>query len=189
MFLGEAEGKDHIEMAKAFLRGELQALLGLEDTSGFEICGLVHALTHLYGFVESQRSGKQELSGARWRLLTHLMAQERFGKGKGLTPTSLSRFRGVSRNTISSLLRGLEEQGYIRRTLDAEDRRVFRIQLTDAGREVAQSSAPERVTYINRLASGLSGEEREQLIALLEKLFRSVLTHSDLPRTPPCNTS
>lgn len=189
MFPGEAEGKDHIEMAKAFLRGELQPLLGLEEARGFEVCGLVHALTHLYDAVESQRLGNSELSGARWRLLAHLMVQERFRKGKGLTPTSLSRFRGVSRNTISSLLRGLEEQGYIQRTLDPEDRRVFRIRLTDAGREVAQSSAAARVTYINQLASDLSDEEREQLIVLLEKLFRSVLAHSDLSRMPPCNTS
>lgn len=183
MFLEDAEEKHHIQMAKAFLRGELKALIGLEDTSGVELFSLVHALTHLYDFAENQRSGDLELSGPRWALLLVLMAHERFGNEKGVTPTSLSRFQGVSKNTISSLLRGLEEQGYIQRTLDPEDYRVFRIQLTDAGRQVVQSLAPKRVAYINQLASDLSGEEREQLIALLEKLYRSVLKKSNLSQT------
>jgi len=186
MFPVDAQGQDHLPLARAFLRRQLKALFGLEDTSGVELAGLVHAVTHLYDYVESQGAEGPELSGPRWALLLHLLAEERFGHEQWLTPTRLSRFQGVSKNTISSLLRGLEEQGYIQRTLDAGDRRVFRIQLTEAGREVVQRLAPQRVAYVDRLASGLSGEEREQLIALLEKLYRSVLKNSNLCRTPSC---
>lgn len=168
---------------RAFLRGQLKALLALEDTSGVEIAGLLRALTRLYELVESQRPGHPELSGPRWGLLLALLAHERLGWPEGLTPSALSRHQGVSRNTISSLLRGLEAQGYIERRLDPEDRRVFRIRLTGAGREVVQSRAPAHIAYINRLAAGLSGEEREQLLALLEKLHRSVVANSSLPHS------
>jgi len=163
-------------------------LVGIEDTSGVEILSLVHALSHAYELIENQQSDSLDLSGPRWGLLLLLMAHEKLGNQKGMTPTAFSRFQGVSRNTISSLLRGLEEQGYIQRALDPEDYRVFRIELTDSGREVIQSLAPKRVAHINQLASGLSAEEREQLITLLEKLHRSILENSNPSRTP-CPTS
>ncbi len=92
------------------------------------------------------------------------------GKPEGITPTELSHFQRVSKNTISALLRGLEEQGLIQRNLDSEDLRVFRIQLTDAGRALVLNTAPNRIAGLNKLLSGLNPEEREQLILLLEKL-------------------
>jgi DNA-binding MarR family transcriptional regulator len=107
-----------------------------------------------------------------------LLAHEQKSGPQGVTPTALSRFQGVSRNTISSLLRGLEEQGYVERTLDPHDYRVFRIRLTNAGREVVRSLAPERVAFMNQLAAGLSLAEREELIRLLEKLHDSIMAHA-----------
>ena len=175
----DAEGRDHRHGARTFLRSRLKELLGLEDTSGVEILGAIRALTRLYECVESQRADRLDLSGARFGLLL-LMAHEQRGKEQGLTPTALSHFQGVSKNTISSLLRGLEEQGYIERTLDAEDYRVFRIRLTAAGREVVQLMAPRRVAFVNQLAAGLSAEEREQLLVLLEKLRRSMVAQAGL---------
>jgi DNA-binding MarR family transcriptional regulator len=80
----------------------------------------------------------------------------------------------VSKNTISALLRGLEEQGLIQRTLDPQDRRLFRIRLSDYGRQVVQKEAPQRIRYLNKLASGISPEEQELLINLLAKLYRSI---------------
>jgi len=186
MFEGDIEGKDPVQRSRAFVRRHLKDLLGLEDTSGVELVALVRATAHLYELAESQRCAEVELSGPRWGLLLFLMARERMGNREGVTPTSLSRFQGVSKNSISSLLRGLEEQGYIQRTLDPDDYRVFRIQLTDAGRRVVQSLAPERLAGINRLASDLSGEERQQLITLLEKLHHSVRRNAHISGTHRC---
>ena len=55
------------------------------------------------------------------------------------------------------------------------DKRVFRIHLTDAGRQAVLDTAPEHVAYLNSLAAGLSEDEREQLIGLLEKLHASLV--------------
>ncbi len=182
----DAQRQDHPYVIRTFVRNQIKDLFGLEDTTGFEIFGLVRALNHIYDSAENRGAESPDLSGPRWRLLALLLHHEQLGKKKGLTPTALSHMRGVSKNTISSLLRGLEEQGYIRRELDPEDRRVFRIRLTDAGLAVAKSLAPAQAAYISRLASDLSAGEREQLISLLGKLFRSVLNNSGLhaPPTP-----
>ncbi len=176
------EDRDHGRMhsVRIALRDRMKALFGLEDTSGVEILALVRALARLCDLVQTQRGEGVELSGPRWGLLMLLGAHEQFGMAQGMTPTALSQHQGVSKNTTSSLLRGLEEQGYVERALDAADHRVFRIRLTDAGREVVRSLAPERMAYMNRLASGLSAEEREQLLALLEKLHGSIVEHGGL---------
>jgi DNA-binding MarR family transcriptional regulator len=117
----------------------------------------------------------KDLSGPRWRIMLHLLGQEHGGNTAGPTPTDLSNTQRVSKNTISALLRGLEEQGLIQRTLDPADYRVFRIQLTQAGREMIYATGPKRLKRLNQMASGLTREERTQLMALLEKLHRSML--------------
>jgi DNA-binding MarR family transcriptional regulator len=171
---------DQRRARRAFWRSRLKELAGIDDTSGVEILSMIRALTRLSEFVEGQFPAQPDLSGPRWGLLMLLLAHERKSGSQGVTPTALSHFQGVSRNTISSLLRGLEEQGYIERALDPQDHRVFRIRLTDAGREVAQCLAPERVAFMNRLAAGLSPAEREELIGLLDKLHESIVAQAGL---------
>ncbi len=100
--------------------------------------------------------------------------EEARGNCAGITPTALSRVQSVSKNTISALLRGLEEQGLVQRTLDPTDRRLFRIQLTAHGRELVRREAPGRVRHLNRLAQGLTEPERQELTDLLWKLFSSI---------------
>ena len=99
------------------------------------------------------------------------------GVTAGVTPTHLSRIRNVSKNTISALLRGLEEQGLIERALDPEDRRGFRIRLTEAGRDLVRSTSPQHLARLNLLASGLTPDEQRQLVELVRKLYRSLTSH------------
>ncbi len=175
---------DHIQKVRSYIRSQVKDLVGLEDTSGIEVLSLVRMLMSLFEMAESQDQCQVDLSGPRWGLLMRLMAEEKLGQKGGITPTSLSHFQGVSKNAISSLLRGLEEQGYIQRTLDPGDYRIFRIQLTPAGRELVQSIAPKRLGYLNQLTSGLTAEEREELINLLTKLYQSVLSRANLSEYP-----
>ena len=167
--------KDHIEIMQTHVRNHVRNLCGLDDTSGIELLGLMRMLMNLCETIESQWSGQDELSGPRWGLLLRLMAEEARGNQAGITPTSLSHFQGVSKNTISALLRGLEGQGLVQRGLDPVDYRVRRIHLTAAGRELVKTAAPKRMRCLNAMVSGLSAAEREQLTALLAKLFRSLM--------------
>jgi len=172
---------DPVERMRAHLRSHVEELTGITDTSGIELASLIRTLTNLYEAVHAQQSGEYDLSGPRWGLLLRMFAEEEGGNCAGITPTSLSRFQSVSKNTISALLRGLEEQGLIQRTLDPVDRRIFRIQLTPEGRKVVHTEAPRRIQLLNDLTSGLSGAERESLIENLGKLYCSILANSNIP--------
>jgi DNA-binding MarR family transcriptional regulator len=151
-----------------------------EDTTGVELMSLVRIVANQFGAVVDEQLGEIGLSGPRWTLLLRLMAEGRRNDGQGSSPTHLSRCQNVSKNTISALLRGLEEQGFVERALDSQDRRVFRIHLTDAGQELIQTTATENIHYFNHLVSGLSAAERSQLIELLAKLHSSMAQHCHL---------
>lgn len=158
----------------------VRSLAGDVDTTGVELMRLIRIVSNQFDAVVDEQLGEIGLSGPRWTLLLHLMAEERRSDGQGASPTHLSRGQNVSKNTISALLRGLEEQGLIERALDAQDKRVFRIRLTAAGRELIQDTAPENIRYFNHLVSGLIAAECSQLIELLAKLHNSMAQHCHL---------
>ena len=140
----------------------------------------IKMLSHLYGMLISSMMRDAQLSSPRWRLLLHLHVAEHTGV-TSLSPTELSRLQLVTKNTISSLLRSLEDKGLIERTLDTNDRRQFQIHLTSAGRDLVRRATPEHMAYLNQLTSGLSSDEITQLQALLHKLHRSLVDYGDLP--------
>jgi DNA-binding MarR family transcriptional regulator len=154
----------------------LLSLTGDVDPTGLQVLRLVKRTANLYeSVIEGSISGAH-LSGPRWHMLMRLWAQEqRFEEG--LSPSDLSRCLSVSRNTVSALLRGLEERGLIERELDLQDRRGFCIRLSRAGRALIRESAPAHMAFLNRLVDGLSAAEQAQLIDLLDKLLRSVGAH------------
>ncbi len=163
------------EMKRAEVFRNAKEFFQVDDTRGPELFGSIHRISHLTHMIDNQASDSSGLSGPRWAIMLRLLIAEYMGEPSGLTPTDLSHAQRVSKNTISSLLRGLEEQGLIERDLDPDDLRVFRIHLTEAGRALIRKSGPQRIGRMNRLLDGLETEERTQLMALLEKLLQSLL--------------
>jgi DNA-binding MarR family transcriptional regulator len=177
---------DQIELAQheQSVRTFIQDAMGNMDLAGLELSRLIKMVANLYEVMNDEQLRHAELSGPRLRLLMRLWAEEAHGHQEGTPPTHLSRAQNVSKNTISALLRGLEEQGLIERTLCTEDRRSFRIRLTPAGRQLVQATAPQHLAYLNHLAAGLSGDERTQLIGLLQKLYGSLARKATLAVGP-----
>ena len=164
----------HIESMRAHLRERLHALTGEDRTSGMEIASLIRMIGNQYESLGDQADFCGGLSAQRWGLLLRLAMEEDRGNHE-TTPTQLSRSQNVTKNTISALLRGLEDQGLITRELDTDDRRIFRIQLTPAGRELVRSTAPQRISQLNQFVSHLNPAEQTQLIDLLGKLYCSLV--------------
>lgn len=165
------------DQLSSHIREHVRALFGIEDSSGMELFFLLQNVAHLSRMLDSRLGYDKELSGPRWRLLLRLLIEERRGDSTGCTPTDLSQSQRVGKNTISALLRGLEAQGLIGRSLDPSDLRTFRIQLTQSGRDYLRGAAPARVENLNLLFSGLDSEEQARLTVLLERLRRSLLQY------------
>src|SRR5579859_2589273 len=72
------------------------------------------------------------LTGAKFRLLLWLFACEKSDFQDGLLPSQLSKIQGITPNTVSSLLDGLQEQGLIERVRHPSDHRKRIVTITEA---------------------------------------------------------
>ena len=172
------EGEDAVQFMRSHVRQHVRDVSGGSSKSiGIELVSLVRMVSNLYEAIGTQRVGESELSAARCQLLLRLMAEEQHGDSEGLTPSFLSRCQPVSKNTISALLRGLEEQDLIQRTRDKADLRIYRIRLSEAGRKLVHARMPVLLDQLNELIDDLTPAEQSQLADLLQKLYCSLRAH------------
>lgn len=169
------ERQDERDLFHLKIYNQIKNLLQIENMSGVEILSSMSRIIQVVDRLDSYHADdRQTITGPRFRLMLHLFLKEQVGNEAGLTPTELSQFQQVSKNTTSALLRGLEEQGYIERELDPNDLRVFRIRLSDSGRRLMLEMTPVRIEGMNQLVSCLSEQEIDQLTQLLTKLRHSI---------------
>lgn len=135
--------------------------------------GLMEEFRHVAHRLRQLSDANLESSGlstAQFRVLMSLQFCEWSGDCSGLNPSEISEQQGTSRNTISALIRSLEEANMIERRLDTVDRRRFNIVLTDAGRKVVTDHAAQHVQLINELFAVLGEDEIKTLGNILQTL-------------------
>ncbi len=165
---------ERIQRLRSHLHERMASFCKPDQIAGMEIAALIRLIANQFETLGDQHNGQAEhLSGPRWGLLLRLAGEEERGNTDA-TPTYLSQCQNVSKNTISSLLRGLEDQGLIARELDPLDLRTFHIRLTPSGRRLIHTSAPRRIQWHNQIVAHLTPEERTQLVELLSKLYVSM---------------
>jgi len=172
----ESKVSDFEEM-HARMRQHMQEVSGGNDIRGAEIGNAIRVLSNAYSHA-FYRTIAPEVTGPRWGILMRLMVAEEGGHHEGINPTRISHFQNVKKNTITSLLRGLEDQGLVERTYDPQDRRKVRIRISAAGRQLIESTTPDRLEFFNRLSSALTEHEKDDLLELLNKLRVSVLAQA-----------
>jgi DNA-binding MarR family transcriptional regulator len=71
---------------------------------------------------------------------------------------------------MAVLLAAMEQDGLIRRVVDAEDRRAWRLRLTPSGRALLKRGKAEEKLVEQDLAAGLDAPARAALIAALRRI-------------------
>lgn len=89
---------------------------------------------------------------------------------KSITQRDLTTRLGIQPGSASEILSKLETAGLILRTINETDRRTADISLTKQGRQMALEAAAQRRKRHAEMFSCLSECEKEQLLALLEKV-------------------
>jgi DNA-binding MarR family transcriptional regulator len=140
------------------------------DPSSVRLMDEVRKTAHSLRIIGTNSLAAAGLSYAKYRLLMSLMVSEEFDGRAELNPSEISERQGTSRNTISALIRDLEDDGLIERRLDQQDRRKFNIRLTNAGREKVRGHAGEHFMAIADCFRVLDKEEMEVLSSLMAKL-------------------
>jgi len=98
------------------------------------------------------------------RLLSELWIQD------GMSQTELIERLSVEPPTVTGTLQRLERDGFVRREPDAENRRVSRVFLTDAGRDLERPVRDAWREVEAELVAELSPAERGTLGELLDRV-------------------
>jgi DNA-binding MarR family transcriptional regulator len=93
---------------------------------------------------------------------------------KSLNQRALQEMLDVRSASLSEILGKLEQRGFIERERDEEDTRNFTITVTGQGSSAVAAVGDIRRKSADALFSSLSGNERQQLAELLEKVVRAL---------------
>lgn len=103
----------------------------------------------------------------------------------GLTLGELARRIGVEVPTVTRMTKRMEAAGLVSRSIDARDRRVVRVSLTERGEEL-RGILPKVLDEIAaRTLGDLTTDERDQLIALLGRAATNLAGPAG-PAAPAC---
>jgi DNA-binding MarR family transcriptional regulator len=114
----------------------------------------------------SQHFARYKLSQARFVVLMMLHTMP----GGEMCCSDIADAVGVSRATMTGLLDGLEREGLVRRVNYPDDRRRITITLTANGRRLLDKMLPDHMERIAGVMANLSGEDRDNLLELLDKV-------------------
>ena len=90
--------------------------------------------------------------------------------GDGVRQKTLTGELRINPSSVSEMISKLENDGYVRRTIDPEDKRATLIMLTELGEARTAELQDEKNDTLDKIFGNLSDDEKEQLIVLLEKL-------------------
>jgi DNA-binding MarR family transcriptional regulator len=99
--------------------------------------------------------------------------------GTPLPPNKIADHLIISRATVTGLIDSLERRGYVQRIPHPSDRRMLLVQLTDTGRQVANSFRPIVHQHQKVWLEVLSEEEQQQLIDTLQRLQAALIEAND----------
>lgn len=163
-------GYDHDPQRRAKFFAFVQELNPNIDPQNLRLMDSLRMTSHaVYRAGESSLT-ESGISYARYRLLMHLLFAEGIDGRFELNPSEISEKQGISRNSVSSLIRELENEGLIERHLDENDRRRFNIRLTENGRSRVHDHVSHHFETIANSFSNLTTAEQETLAQLLNKI-------------------
>ncbi|MFH5181716.1 MarR family winged helix-turn-helix transcriptional regulator [Paenibacillus sp. TAB 01] len=98
-------------------------------------------------------------------------------KQDGLSQEALSHELKIDKGTTAKALKKLEEQGYVLRKIRDEDKRSYRIFLTDKALRIKEEVRQVLIDWRHILSDGLTEQEQYAALELLEKMGRNAAAY------------
>jgi len=93
---------------------------------------------------------------------------------EGLTQSELAERLNVSPATMTKMLQRMERAGFVLRMTDADDQRVSRVFLTEAGRSIKSSVESIFQTMETETFAGFTAQERDLLRRFLRQIRKNL---------------
>ncbi|MDX3893665.1 MarR family transcriptional regulator [Pusillimonas sp.] len=146
--------------AAGYYRGTAESL-DPEVSIGNLVKQLQASLTRMM----DQRMAPMGLTATQWRPLALIRYHD------VNTPAELSRRADIDTGAMTRALDRLEAKKFITRQRSADDRRSVRIELTEAGNEVAEQILPAVAATLNTHLQGFSKDEVELFISMVLRML------------------
>ena len=87
-----------------------------------------------------------------------------------LSQTQIAKSLGLGRAATGALIDALEDRALVQRQTDPDDRRVWLVEITIAGKELLEEVYVRDQILRKQLRNGITRQERQQLAAVLVRL-------------------
>lgn len=101
-----------------------------------------------------------------------------------LAQRDIAKYILKSGGNITALVDNLEAEGYVQRDRDTTDRRIVYVSLTEKGEALFDSLYPGHLDRIREAMSGLTDDECQQLVTLLQKVSPDYVEIACTPAQP-----
>lgn len=147
-----------------------------------QICDLLERLSTLFRNEVRQAGLTHGLHPVHLEVLYYLSRCNRFSD----TPAAVKDFLGATKGTTSQSISLLETKGYLAKTKDQQDKRVFHLSLTEEGKGVVKATMPP-VSLCNVLDQR-RGDKTSHLKQQLESLLIDIQTETRIHTFGLCST-
>ena len=96
------------------------------------------------------------------------------GSWEGLSQIDLARYTNVGKSSVTKVIKSLETKGYVRRDREPHDQRVWRVFLTEKGRDVTPQVQQIFQEFIHLHHGCLTDDETEQTARALDKVLAAL---------------
>jgi len=130
----------------------------------------IHAVLHRYrvSIAQELRTDSRALTHMELRVLGF------FAKQPGMTLSALVEHSGKDKAQLARLVRDLRDKKLLQAEADKEDRRITRLQLTEAGKLTHASAQAHQRAVQTRAIAGLSADECAQVKHLMDRICRNL---------------
>ena len=133
--------------------------------------GKIVTETHLtinLGLNRVFQSHGYKITPEHWSLLGKLCEKD------GITQAKLAERARKDRPTTTRILDTLERNGFVRRVRDPNDRRSYRIFLTERGKTTQKKLAPLVIDFFHRAFSELTHDELDTFLSRNKKIIKNL---------------
>jgi DNA-binding MarR family transcriptional regulator len=109
-----------------------------------------------------------DISPEQWSLIFRVVENE------GLTQKELSDTTYKDQANITRSIDRLEKKGFLNRVSNSNDRRIINLFPTQKAKELVEKIVPISNEYNKQLSQGLSKNESEELLRLLNIIYKNV---------------
>lgn len=137
----------------------------MKTDSGFELTKTVLATADVFLRESARLFRPFGLTAAQFNVLNILAAAP-----EGMSQRQLGDLLVVDRSNVTGLLDRLEKAGWVRRHDHPEDRRIYRVCLTPAGRALWKRVSPVYRNVVDQVTAGLNENKMESCREVLRQL-------------------